>query len=259
MTISGVTQAARKMALTCAAVAFMAQVAQAEIDEHGLDAWRVTGVAANDVLNARMGPGTNYSVIETFAPKERGLQKITCVPYYTLTHYNAMTEAQIKALPARWCLMRDAQMRRAGWVAQRFITPDSVTSNEPAGEDIVAQATRLVRELYQAQARADRDKGDSPVFGDMAAKFFSADVVDYLNSEQIGAHPLYGAQDFDGEILRIEPDPYTPMFRGMVTINVDYRNFDQPQRAVFSLRSDTTREDAAVRIFRVEHDGWALP
>jgi len=30
---------------------------RAEIDGHGPDAWRVTGVAPDDVLNAWMGPG----------------------------------------------------------------------------------------------------------------------------------------------------------------------------------------------------------
>src|SRR5690606_9481160 len=47
--------------------------AHAEIDGHGPDAWRVTGVAAQDTLNARMGPGTSYPVIETFAQDERGM------------------------------------------------------------------------------------------------------------------------------------------------------------------------------------------
>ena len=258
--VRGQTQRLKRIgAVAALAMMCLSTVAWAEIDGHGPDAWQVTGVASTDVLNARMGPGAEYPVIDRFAANERGLQQVTCVPLLIDGVHAKLSRAQREALPPRWCLMRSADLAKAGWVAQRFITPDNASSSEPAGEDIVAQATRLVRELYQAQARADRDQGDSPVFGDMAEQFFSADVVDYLNSGRIGAHPLYGAQDFDGEIVRIEPDPDTPMFRGMVTINVDYRNFDQPQRAVFSLRSDTTRADAAVRIFRVEHDGWALP
>ena len=231
----------------------------AEIDGHGPDAWRVTGVASSDVLNARMGPGTEYPVINSFAANERGMQQITCVPLLIDGVHAKLSEAEHEALPPRWCLMRSADLVKAGWVAQRFITPDNTTPSKAADDDIVAEAINLVRRLYEAQERADRDQGDSPVFGDMAADFFSADIVSYLRSGQIGAHPLYAAQDFDGEILRIEPDRDNPMFRGMVTINVDYRNFGRPQRAVFSLRSDTTREDAAVRIFRVEHDGWQLP
>ena len=234
-------------------------VAFAEIDGHGPDAWRVTGVADTDVLNARMGPGTEYPVIDGFAANERGMQQITCVPLLIDGVHAKLSKAEHEALPPRWCLMRSADLVKAGWVAQRFITPDHTTPSETTGGDIVAEATSLVRRLYEAQAKADRDQGPEPVFGNMASEFFSADVVDYLHSGQIGAHPLYGAQDFDGEILRIEPDGDKPMFRGMITINVDFRNFDQPQRAVFSLRSDTTRPDAAVRIFHVEHDGWELP
>ena len=45
--------------------------ASAEIDGHGPDAWRVTGVAADDVLNARVGPGTGYPVIDSFAHDAR--------------------------------------------------------------------------------------------------------------------------------------------------------------------------------------------
>jgi len=254
------TQHVKKIgALATLALILLSPMTWAEIDGHGPDAWQVTGVASADVLNARMGPGTDYPVIDSFAANERGIQQITCVPLLIGGAHAKLSEAEHKALPPRWCLMRSADLVKAGWVAQRFITPDNTTPSELAGDDIVAEATTLVRRLYEAQARADRDQGDSPVFGDMAAEFFSADVVDHLNSGQVGAHPLYGAHDFDGEILRIEPDPDNPMFRGMVTINVDYRNFDQPQRAVFSLRSDTTRGDAAVRIFRVEHDGWELP
>lgn len=108
------------------AVAVVASSAQAEIDGHGPDAWRVTGVSANDVLNARMGPGTSYRVIETFAHNERGMQQITCVPFYTAAHYMAMSDAQIRALPPRWCLMRNRSMSKASWVAARFLQEDGL-------------------------------------------------------------------------------------------------------------------------------------
>src|SRR5690606_28508135 len=113
-----------KAALLVMVLGLAAPAAHAEIDGHGPDAWRVTGVSRGDVLNARMGPGTNYPVIETFAHNERNMEQITCVPFYTLAHFTEMSEAQIAALPQRWCLMRDAGMRKAGWVAQRFITPE---------------------------------------------------------------------------------------------------------------------------------------
>lgn len=83
-------------AAVAVAMAIATTSARAEIDGHGPDAWRVTGVSANDVLNARMGPGTNYPVIETFAHNERGMQQITCVPFYTPAHYERMTQTQIE-------------------------------------------------------------------------------------------------------------------------------------------------------------------
>ena len=115
----------RTLSVTILAVLASTPVARAETDGNGPDLWRVIGVAVDDVLNVRMGPGTNYPVIEQFAPDERGLEQITCVPFYAMRHYTEMTDAQVAALPSPWCLMRDADMERAGWVAQRFIALDN--------------------------------------------------------------------------------------------------------------------------------------
>ncbi len=49
------------------------------------------------------------------------------------------------------------------------------------------------------------------------------------------------------------------MLRGMITINVDFTNFGQPQRAIFYLRAETASTAAPLRTFRVEHDGWSYP
>ncbi|MGB3387427.1 MAG: hypothetical protein WBA88_05530 [Pseudaminobacter sp.] len=262
------------------AVVAVASSAQAEIDGHGPDAWRVTGVSANDVLNARMGPGTSYRVIETFAHNERGMQQITCVPFYTAAHYTAMSDAQIRALPPRWCLMRNRSMSKAGWVAQRFITPDQTDAApdrdarpavKPASElrpapsaatpdiDPIAQAQDLVREIYEREFLAEGGGAASAFDPSVAHNYFTEDIVAWLASGDIGAHPLYGAQDFDGTLGEPMPDPDQSMLRGMITINVDFTNFGQRQRAVFYLRADPTKPGAPLRIFRVEHDGWSYP
>jgi hypothetical protein len=264
-----------RTALAAFALTIIASSAQAEIDGHGPDAWRVTGVSANDVLNARMGPGTSYPVIETFAHNERRMQQITCVPFYTAAHYEAMTQAQLAALPPRWCLMRNVSMSKAGWVAQRYITPEGETTEivsnasaeQPARDpyaagldsDPVAQAQDLVREIYERQFLSESSSLPSAFEPSVAHNYFTDDIVAWLASGNIGAHPLYGAQDFDGAIGEPVPDPDRPMFRGMITINVDFTNFGQRQRAVFSLRADTTKPGAPLRIFRVEHDGWSYP
>jgi hypothetical protein len=274
--------------LALLALAVMASPAQAEIDGHGPDAWRVTGVSSNDKLNARMGPGTNFPVIEAFAHNERGLQQITCVPFYTAAHYTAMSEAQIKALPPRWCLMRNRAMTKAGWVAQRFITPDGAVADTPRSTkpapsaakrptpatklapakepyatspdiDIAAQAQDLVREIYERQFLSEGGGMPSAFDPSVAHNYFTADIVARLASGTIDAHPLYGAQDFDGTVGEPTPDPRYPMVRGMVTINVDFTNFGRKQRAVFYIRPDTTKQGTPLRIFRVEHNGWSYP
>ncbi len=253
--------------------------AHAEIDGHGPDAWRVDGVASNDTLNVRMGPGTNYPVIESFAHNERNLQQITCVPFYNAGHYSALTEAQIAALPQRWCLMRTAEMDKAGWVAQRFITPDqsggdqaqvpSQDHNAPQGnasqsdqgglDDVVEGARSLVEELYYHQIESDAAGGPGPLDPVNSFMYFTDEIVAWLNSGNVQADPLFGAQDFDGSVQSPKPDPDRPMFRGMVTINVDFTNFGQPQRAIFHLRADPSKPGAPFRIFKVEHDGWSYP
>ncbi len=250
--------------------AVFATTAHADLDGHGPDAWRVTGVSSNDTLNVRMGPGTNYPVIETFAHNERKLQQITCVPYYTAAHYGALSQAQIKALPARWCLMRSESRIKAGWVAQRFITPEGeVAYSEPDApyatlgypdDRMIDMAAGLVREMYERQFFSDGgDSMGSPIDPSVAHHYFTDDIVAWLASGNVGAHPLYGAQDFDGSISEPEPDPARPMYRGMITINVDITNFGKSHRAVFYIRADTTKNGAPLRVFNVEHDGWSYP
>lgn len=243
-------------------LACVVPAAQADIDGHGPDSWRVTGVSAGDRLNARMGPSHDYAIIEHFSANESGLQQITCVPYYPQGYYSEMSEAQIQALPPRWCLIRSADMLRAGWVAQRFITPDDQDTTIPAetlngtGDPLLDGAQSLVRDLYIAFEEADT-QADNPFMLPEADKYFFLNIIDDLDGH--GADVLYGAQDFQGEVTRITPDPDQPMFRGMITINVDFTNFGHQRRAVFRLRADTDRADAPFRIFRVELDDWSFP
>lgn len=268
-----------KLAFIASVMVFVGATAHAEIDGHGPDAWRVKGVASNDTLNVRMGPGAKYPVIEHFAHNERNLQQITCVPFYNAGHYNALTQAQIDALPQRWCLMRTAGMDKAGWVAQRFITPDQTGEDqaevqskarntaqakapkvEQGGVDEIVEGARsLVEELYYHQIETDAGGGAEPLDPVNASMYFTDDIVAWLTSGNVQAHPLFGAQDFDGSVQSPTPDPDRPMFRGMVTINVDFTNFGQKQRAVFYLRADPTKPGAPLRIFSVEHDGWSYP
>lgn len=64
--------------------------------------WFVTGVASNDTLNARSGPGVNYSVVMRLAPDTRGLVRGAC------------------SGDGRWC--RITFDCRTAWVSARFIS-----------------------------------------------------------------------------------------------------------------------------------------
>lgn len=251
-----------------AALAFAAPAARAEIDGHGPDAWRVTGVAANDRLNMRVGPGTQYPVIDSLAPDARGLEQITCVPLLIPSVAQKLSEAERASLPPRWCLMRTGDMLRAGWVAQRFLMEDVAQESgarptgqgaapvETIGDALIDRATGLVAALYTA-FEAPGGARENPFAPGRAAGYFFADLVPELSGH--GADLLYDAQDFQGAITRIAPDPAQPMLRGMITVIVDFTNFGRPDRATFRLRADTTQPGAPLRIFRIEHDGWQFP
>src|SRR5690606_15543525 len=113
---------------------------------------------ADDVLNARIGPGTNFPVIDTFRNDERGLRQITCVPLLIDGVAARLTQAQRDALPPRWCLMRSADLSKAGWVSQRYLIGESYTpveQSETAGSDAtIVEAVNLVRALYENADRA---------------------------------------------------------------------------------------------------------
>lgn len=133
----------------------------AEIDGHGPDAWQVTGVAADDVLNMRMGPGTEYPVIDRLAPDARGLQQVTCVPLLIQPYAGAISEAERAKLPQRWCLMRSADLAQSGWVAQRFLAEDSggqmtePPASDPGDNDLISPTAAEFMQGYQSISSGD--------------------------------------------------------------------------------------------------------
>lgn len=228
--------------------------AWAEAD--GPDAWRVVDVAANDALNVRMGPGTEYPVIGRFEHDERGLRQVTCVPLVTAEQHFAMSEAARNALPPRWCLMKSADNSVEGWVAQRFLAEDHGQAGAPAaqGEDPAVAGERLVRRLYNDHLRALSASFTSPLHPSRMGEFFSKPLIESRAGKPLQADPLFDAQDIDIADLRVALDAERPMFRGLITVNVDFRNFGHPRRAVVRLRY----EDGEPRIIRIEHEGWSF-
>lgn len=253
----------------CCGLALAVPAARAEIDGHGPDAWRVTGVAANDVLNMRMGPGTEYPVIDSLAPNARGLEQITCVPLLTPSIYHRLNETQRAALPQRWCLMRTPDFAKAGWVAQRFIMEDGLEEIsgpgaglgadiplKTIGDPLIDDAAALVHDLYVDFAASD-SQADNPFAATNVGRYFLANMAADLRGH--GTDLLYGGQDFQGDVTRIAPDADKPMFRGTIKVNADFTNFGREDSIAFYLRADTDQPAAPFRIFYIEHDNWSFP
>lgn len=229
----------------------------AQTDGHGPDAWQVTGVRADDVLNVRTGPGAEYMATGAFPPDATGLKMITCVPYLTREQHGALTDAQRADLPARWCLMEGAEGRVSGWVSARFLAED--TSGAQAEMDpLIDEAVALVRRLYDRRLSVQSDSAIGPLHPSVARNYFFADVVARL-AQGVGADPLFGTQDAEIEGLEIRPAPERAMFRGMITVQARFRNFGQPQTVTFRLRVDPALDPPALRIMRIEHSGGTFP
>lgn len=233
----------------------------AQVDGYGPDAWRVFDVAPDDRLNARSGPGTEHLVLGSFPHDATGLRMTNCVPYLPMAQFSAMTPAQRAALPPRWCLVHSRDGEISGWVSARYLAEDTGGPDDPASDPQITAALDLVQQLYDARlnARLDaRTPEADPLSQSNARDYFFADGVTQLAAGP-QADPLFGAQDTRITRLRIRPAPDHAMFRGMLTIHVDFHNFDQPQQAIVVLRVDPDLTPPAPRIMRIEHDGWTFP
>lgn len=91
------------------------------MDGHGPDAWAVTGVAADDRLNLRAGPGTHYALLGSLGPDARGIEMMVCVPTVTFEQFQAL-EAEGHAFQPRWCLVR--LEGESGWARARYLRED---------------------------------------------------------------------------------------------------------------------------------------
>lgn len=112
-----------RLTLVVSLIATLAPAAHATAD--GPDAWRVHNVASNDVLNARVGPGTNYFILDALPHNARGVQIEYCVPTVTQQQFFALStqqQQQLETYPA-WCLVFWNGVQR-GWVNRRFLTED---------------------------------------------------------------------------------------------------------------------------------------
>lgn len=230
----------------------------AQMDGHGRDAWQVTGVAVNDKLNVRTGPGTDYMVIGAVAHDANGLKMITCVPFLTQEHYYALTDRERADLPARWCLMESGDQRTKGWVSVKFLQED-VSSASQEMDPMLSEAIALVREVYERSENASDGSMLGPLHPSVARSYFFSDVVARLAQGGLGADPLYDAQDTQISKLRVFAPAELAIFRGRVTVHVTFENFGRPQKVALHLRVDGSLAEPALRIMQIEHENWVFP
>jgi hypothetical protein len=230
----------------------------AQMDGHGPDAWQVTGVAADDMLNVRSGPGTDYRVIDTLAHNATGVRMITCVPLLSQQQYFELTEAQRASLPARWCLVERRDQQAKGWVSAHYLQED-VSGSQTESDQMIDEAIGLVRDLYERSRKARSSSIAGPLHPAVARDYFFSDIVAQLANGNVGANPLYNAQDTQISDLKIFAPAEHAMFRGRVTVHATFKNFGRPQEVVFHLRVDGSLAEPALRIMQIEHDNWIFP
>ena len=86
--------------------------------------WAVTGVASDDVLNLRDVPHGDSKKLAGIPPGTRGLRHLGCItPEPSLDRWMIMTESERKNAKLEWC--RVEYQGAQGWVAARFLKPDS--------------------------------------------------------------------------------------------------------------------------------------
>ncbi len=87
--------------------------------------WQVSGVGRHDGLNVRLGPGTEYPVVETLGPRTGGLSLQVCTPTWRLVRWAHLTPHQMRQLSGlpTWCLIEE-RGRMLGWVNARYLARD---------------------------------------------------------------------------------------------------------------------------------------
>lgn len=86
--------------------------------------WTVTGVAANDVLNVRSGPSTDFPVVDRLRPGVSGLEMRVCV------YVKAKPSAPRTAKMPEWCAISQEGGGMIGWVNVRYLS--QTTGEQPA-------------------------------------------------------------------------------------------------------------------------------
>lgn len=94
--------------------------------------WAVTGVAADDVLNMRDVPDGDSKKVGSIPSNAHGIKHIGCMtPTPSMDRWMTMTPAEKANAKLEWC--RIEYKGQQGWVAARFLKPDSGPSAGSGG------------------------------------------------------------------------------------------------------------------------------
>lgn len=119
------------LSIALAALLVSALLARAEAD--GPDYFRVTGVAANDVLNVRAAPDAGAARLGEIPPNADGIRSLGCQGGLSFAEWQQATEAErAAALHTRWCRVAFGGVE--GWVAARYLTEGSAPATPPAAD-----------------------------------------------------------------------------------------------------------------------------
>jgi len=130
---------ARAVAMALALIAVFAPAFRAQADADGPDVFRVTGVAADDVLNIRLEPDPGAPKIGEIPPNGDGIRNLGCQGGLSFAEWQAATpEQRAAAQRARWC--RIAYGGVQGWVAGRFLAEGTAPAEPDSAPGSLAAA-----------------------------------------------------------------------------------------------------------------------
>ena len=113
---------AAALAIGSLVLALPARPVRAEAD--GPDFYRVTGVAADDVLNIRSGPSAKDAVVGTVPPNGDGMRNLGCSGGMSFAEWEKASAREREAAQhRRWCKVEYKGV--TGWVAGRFLAEGS--------------------------------------------------------------------------------------------------------------------------------------
>lgn len=166
-------------------VAFTAH-ATADGPEH----YRVTGVAAEDVLNMRAAPDPGGTPVGTIPHDGDGLLAFECVGGLNLVEWeNADDDEREAARKTRWCLV--GYDRVIGWVAAWYLAEGRGPDNFRGGSwlNVLAGSEWTLRDIAGTTADAEAwvgFKSDGDVFGKSACNQFRGSYTEERGALTIG-------------------------------------------------------------------------